>query len=72
LYGLFDGQIVPLAICSFTNFQSSSCSACDNRISLPGSAVGVPGLSSIAWSHGHDGGNSCDASSENTLENVQY
>jgi hypothetical protein len=41
-------------------------------MSLPGSAAGAPGLSSIAWSHGRDGGNSCEASSEKTLENEQY
>jgi hypothetical protein len=41
-------------------------------MSLPGSAAGAPGFSSIAWSHGRDGGNSCDASSEKTLENEQY
>jgi hypothetical protein len=59
-------------MCSFTNLWSSSCSACDNGMSLPGSAAGVPGLSSITWSHGWDGGNLCDASSENTLEYAQY
>jgi hypothetical protein len=41
-------------------------------MSLPGSAVGAPGLSLITWSQGWDGGNSCDTSSENTLEYVWY
>src|SRR5580693_4693062 len=59
-------------MCSFTNLRSSSCSAWDSGMSLPGSAAGAFGLSSIAWSHGRDGGNSCEASSEKTLENVQY
>ena len=52
--------------------QSSVSSAWDNGISLPGSATSAPGLSSIAWSHGWDGGNSCEASSENTLEYIWY
>src|SRR5580693_7266172 len=59
-------------MCSFTNLRSSCCSAWDSGMSLPGSAAGAPGLSSIAWSHGRDGGNSCEASSEKTLENEQY
>jgi hypothetical protein len=41
-------------------------------MSFPGSAAGAPGFSSIAWSHGRDGGNSCEASSENTLEYIWY
>jgi hypothetical protein len=63
---------VPLAVCSFTKDRSSINSACDNGISLPGSATGAPGLSSMAWSHGQEGGNPCDASSENTLEYIWY
>ena len=63
---------MPHAVCSLTNVQSSSCSACNSGISLPGSATGAPGLSSIAWSHRHDSGNSCEASSENTLEYAWY
>jgi hypothetical protein len=41
-------------------------------MSFPGSAAGAPGFSSIAWSHGRDGGNSCDASSEKNLEYIWY
>jgi hypothetical protein len=41
-------------------------------MSLPGSAAGAPGLGSIVWSHERDGGNSCDTSSENTLEYIWY
>jgi hypothetical protein len=41
-------------------------------MSLPGSAASAPGFSSIAWSYGRDGGNSCEASSENTLEYIWY
>jgi hypothetical protein len=39
-------------------------------MSFPGSAAGAPGFSSIVWSHGQDGGNLCEASSENTLEYI--
>jgi hypothetical protein len=67
-----DGRIVPLLRCSLTNLRSCSSSACDNGISLPGSAAGAPGLRSIAWSQGREGGNSCDASSEKTLSNCLY
>jgi hypothetical protein len=63
---------VPLAMCSFTKDQSSTSSAWDSGMSLPGSVAGAPGLSSMAWSHGWDRGNSCDASSENTLEYIWY
>ena len=63
---------MPLAMCSFTKDCSSTSSAWDSGMSFPGSAAGVPGFSSIAWSHGQDGGNSCDASSENTLEYIWY
>jgi hypothetical protein len=41
-------------------------------MSFPGSAAGAPGFSSIVWSHGRDGGNSYEASSENTLEYIWY
>jgi hypothetical protein len=63
--------MVPLERCSFTNLWSSSNSVWDSGISLPGNAAGVPGLSSMAWSYGRDGRNSCEASSENTLAKVQ-
>jgi hypothetical protein len=63
---------VPLAVCSFTKDRSSTSSAWDSGMSLPGSAAGAPGFNSIAWSHGWDGGNSCEASSENTLEYIWY
>jgi hypothetical protein len=54
------------------NFLSTPSSVWLSGISLPGSAAGAPGLRSIAWSHGLDGGNSWDASSEKTLSNVLY
>ena len=72
VYGLLDGRMVPLIKCSFMNFLSSPSSGCDNGISFPGRDAGAPGLSSIAWSQMHDGGNSCDASSLNTLEYWWY
>jgi hypothetical protein len=59
-------------MCSFMKDRSSTSSAWDSGISLPGSAAGVPGLSSMAWSHGWDGGNLCKASSENTLKYIWY
>ena len=64
--------MVPLAICSFKNFRSSCNSGCDSLINFPGRVDGAPGLSSIAWSQSLDGGNSCDASSLNTLVNCWY
>jgi hypothetical protein len=54
------------------NFLSTPSSVWLSGISLPGSAAGAPGLRSIAWSHGLDGGNSWDASSERTLSNALY
>jgi hypothetical protein len=63
---------VSLAMCSFMKDRSSTSSACDNGISFPGSAAGAPGFNSMAWSHSRDGGNSCEASSENTLEYIWY
>ena len=55
---LFDGRIVLRARCSLTKLRVSSNSGCDRRMSLAGSVAGAPGLSSIAWSHMRDGGNS--------------
>jgi len=68
VYDDFDGQMVPLPRCSLTNLCSSASSGCDNGISFPGNDTGAPGLSSMAWSQMRNGGNSCDASSLNTLE----
>ena len=58
--------------CSLTNFLSTPSSVWLSSISLPGSATRAPGLWLIAWSHGLDGGNSWDASSEKTLSNALY
>jgi hypothetical protein len=63
---------MPLAVCSFTKDRSSTSSAWDSGMSFPGSVAGMPGFSSIAWSHGRDGGNLCEASLENTLEYIWY
>ena len=41
-------------------------------MSRPGSVLGAPGLSSIAWSQMRDGGKLCDASSLKTLVNSKY
>ena len=64
--------MVPCLVCSTTNLCSSSCSACDSSMSLRGRAADALGLSSITWSQMCDGGNSCKASSENTLEYYWY
>jgi hypothetical protein len=64
--------MVPCFMCSTMNLCSSSCSAWDSGISLPGSAAGALGLSLMAWSQMRDGGNSCDASSKNTLEYCRW
>jgi hypothetical protein len=66
------GRIVPRVRCSLTNFLSTPSSVWLSGISLPGSAAGAPGLRSIVWSHGLNGGNSWDASSEKTLSNALY
>ena len=54
------------------NFCSSLSSAYDKGISFLGRDSGAPGFSSMVWSHILDGGNSCDASSLNTQECLQY
>ena len=68
MYGDLDGRMVPLPRCSLTNLRSSASSGCESGISFPGNDAGAPGLSSMAWSQRCDGGNSCEASSLNTLE----
>src|SRR6267142_4434973 len=72
VYGDLDSWMVPLPRCSLTNLHNLASSGCDSGISFPGSDAGAPGLSSIAWSQMHDRGNSCDASSLNTLEYWRY
>ena len=72
VYGDLDGWIVPLLRCSLTNLRSLASSGWDSGMSFLGSDAGAPGLSSMAWSQTHDGGNSCDASSLNTLEYWRY
>src|SRR6267142_2151221 len=72
VYGDLDGRMVPLPRCSFTNFRSSASSGCESGISFLGSDAGAPGLTSMAWSHRRDGGNSCEASSLNTLKYCRY
>ncbi len=55
-YGLFDGRIVPCAMCSFRNLVSLPCSDCESCIVLPVSITGAPGFKLMAWSQGCDGG----------------
>jgi|HubBroStandDraft_3_1064219.scaffolds.fasta_scaffold93580_2 hypothetical protein len=68
LYELFNGLMVPHLVCSITNLCNSSCLACDSGMSLLGNAADAFGFNSMAWSQIHEGGNSCDVSSEKTLE----
>ncbi len=56
VYGLFDGRIVPHAVCSFRNWESSLCLACKSWIVLLMRVGGASGFKSMAWSHGWDGG----------------
>ena len=64
--------MVPHLVCSTMTLCSSSCLVLDSGISLPGSAAGALGLSLIVWSQMREGGNSCDVSSEKTLEYCWY
>ena len=48
VYRLFDGRIVPWAVCSFKNLVSSTCSACASWIVFPMRVAGAPGFRSIA------------------------
>src|ERR1700677_3893692 len=68
----FDGWIYPFAICSSRNSSSALSSCCAIGYTLQSTVSGVFGLSSIAWSHGRDGGNLCDASSLNRRLKEEY
>src|SRR6202453_2283842 len=68
----FDGRIYPLASCSSRNSLSALSSCCAMGYILQSTVSGVFGLSSIAWSHGRDGGNLCDASSLKRRLNEEY
>ena len=72
MYRLFDLWMVPLSRCSFTNFFSSCCSVADSLMVRLISVGGAPGLSSILWSHGHDGGSFVDSLLLKTLANALY
>ena len=54
------------------NLLSSCCSAWHRCIRRPGSVLGAPGLSSMAWSQMRDGGKLCDASLLKTLVKAEY
>ncbi len=54
-YGLFDGCMVPCAVCSLKNLESSTCSDCESHIILPISIGGALGFRSMVWFQGHDG-----------------
>ncbi len=66
VYGLFDGCMVPLSMCSFMNFWSSTSSDCDKQMFLLMSVAGAPGFNSIAWSQDRFGGNFFDSCLLNT------
>ena len=66
MYGLFEGQMYPLACCSWTNLSSAFCSSCVSWYTFPGIDDGAPGFNSIAWSQIQGSGNLWDASSLNT------
>ena len=55
-YGLFDGCIVPRAVCSFKNLDSSPCSVWERQMVLLMSVAGAPGFRSMLWSQDREGG----------------
>ena len=65
-YGLFEGQMYPLACCSWTNSSNAFCSSCMSWYTFPGIDDGAPGFSSIAWSQIQGSRNLWEASSLNT------
>ena len=67
-YGDFDFQIYPFSNCSLMNFLSASSSSLVVGIILQLIASGAPSFSSMAWSHGLDGGNLFDSSLLNIFE----
>ena len=66
MYGLFNGQMYPLACCSWMNSSSAFCSSCMSWYTFPGMDDGTPGFNSIAWSQMHGSRNLWDTSSLNT------
>jgi hypothetical protein len=58
--------------CSLTNLCTSSISSCISSSSCPGSVVGAPGSSLIAWSHMVWPGSYCDSFSLNTFKCHSY
>jgi hypothetical protein len=71
-YGLLDGHIIPHCKWSLRKVESSACSTWDSQMSLLLSVVGVPGFSSILWSHGRDGGMPAPFCGEKTLVKSLY
>ena len=65
-YGLFEGQMYPLACCSWMNSSNTFCSSCVSWYTFPGIDDGAPGFSSIAWPQMQGSGNLWEASSLNT------
>ena len=56
-YGDFDFEMYPFSNCSLMKFLSASSSVSVVGYTLQSIAFGAPSFSSIAWSHGLDGGN---------------
>ena len=65
-YGLFKGQMYPLACCSQTNSSNAFCLSCVSWYTFPGIDNGTPGFNSITWSQMCGSGNLWEASSLNT------
>ena len=65
-------QIFPLLRCFCTNLCILPFSSCVSGSNLPGSVLGAPGSSSMAWSHMVDWGSLCDSASLNTLLCLWY
>ncbi len=51
VYGLFDGHIIPHAVCSFRNWVSLICLVWESQIIFPVRVAGAPGFKLIVWSH---------------------
>ena len=71
-YSNLDFRMYPFSSCSLRNFWSASSSSVIVGMILQSIALGAPSLSSIAWSHGLDGGNRWASSSLKTFQCFWY
>ena len=65
--GDLDGRRYPLCSMSSSHLRMAIRCLGSNGYTLQLIVSGASGLSVIAWSHGHEGGNRCASSSLNTL-----